>query len=107
MECPWCRSTCLNEDFDEEGWYVAELARQMADMARECNTDQERGLPKASGDYVLALNQIQEKLVALGRVSVVRAVPGEGGTGWTVLGISVEDRVVFGEMQNEGAGGCG
>lgn len=22
MACPWCRSTCLNEDFDEEGWYV-------------------------------------------------------------------------------------
>lgn len=22
MACPWCRSTCLNEDFDDEGWYV-------------------------------------------------------------------------------------
>ena len=83
--------------------YAAELARQMADMARECNTAQERGLPKASGDYVLVLNQIQARLLELGRVSVVRAVPGEGGTGWTVLGISVEDRVVFGEMGGDSA----
>lgn len=83
--------------------YAAELARQMTDMARECNTAQERGLPKASGDDVLALNQIQARLLELGRVSVVRAVPGEGGTGWTVLGISVEDRVVFGEMGGDSA----
>lgn len=83
--------------------YAAELARQMTDMARECNTAQERGLPKASGDDVLALNQIQARLLELGRVSVVRAVPGEGGAGWTVLGISVEDRVVFGEMGGDGA----
>lgn len=93
---------------------VKALAEQMVQLARECNTAQERGLPKASGDDVLVLNQIQARLLELGRVSVVRAVPGEGGTGWTVLGISVEDRVVFGEMlnaeckmQNEGAGGCG
>ena len=82
---------------------VKALAERMAQLARECNTAQERGLPKASGDYVLVLNQIQARLVKLGRVSVVRAVPGEGGTGWTVLGISVEDRVVFGEMGGDGA----
>lgn len=73
--------------------YVAELARQMADMARECNTARERGLPKASGDYVLALNQIQAKLVALGRGSVIAAEPMDGG--WRVTGITVEGRTVF------------
>lgn len=83
--------------------YAGELEKQMVQLARECNTAWERGLPKASWDYVLVLNQIQEKMVALGRESVIRAVPGEGGTGWTVLGISVEDRVVFGEMGGDGA----
>lgn len=81
--------------------YVAELARQMADMARECNTAQERGLPKASGDYVLVLNQIQEKLVALGRASVVAAEPVDGG--WRVSGITVEGREVFGEVGGDSA----
>lgn len=82
---------------------VKELAERMVQLARECNTAQERGLPKASWDYVLVLNQIQARLLELDRVSVVRAVPGEGGTGWTVLGISVEDRVVFGKMGGDSA----
>lgn len=77
---------------------VKALAERMVQLARECNTARERGLPKASGDYVLVLNQIQEKLVALGRASVVAAEPVDGG--WRVTGITVEGRAVFGEMQN-------
>lgn len=73
--------------------YVAELEKQMVHLARECNTAQERGVTGVAGDIVLALNQIQEKLVELGRTSVVAAEPVDGG--WRVAGITVEWREVF------------
>lgn len=80
---------------------VKALAERMVQLARERNTARERGLPKANGDYVLVLNQIQEKLVALGRSSVVAAEPVDGG--WWVTGITVEGREVFGEVGGDSA----
>lgn len=80
---------------------VKALAERMVQLARECNTARERGLLKASGDYVLALNQIQEKLVALGRSSVIAAEPMDGG--WRVTGITVEGREVFREVGGDSA----
>ena len=73
---------------------VKELTERMANLARESNTARERGLQKASGDYVLALNEIQAKLEALGRTSVVGAEPVEG-QGWRVTLIMVAGTEVF------------
>lgn len=73
---------------------VKELTERMATLARESNTARERGLQKASGDYVLALNEIQAKLEALGRASVVGAEPVEG-QGWRVTLIVVDGTEVF------------
>lgn len=73
---------------------VKELTERMATLARESNTARERGLQKASGDYVLALNEIQAKLEALGRTSVVGAEPVEG-QGWRVTLIMVDGTEVF------------
>lgn len=71
-----------------------ELTERMANLARESNTARERGLQKASGDYVLALDEIQAKLEALGRASVVGAEPVEG-QGWRVTLIVVDGTEVF------------
>ena len=73
---------------------VKELTERMATLARESNTARERGLQKASGDYVLALNEIQAKLEELGRASVVGAEPVEG-EGWRVTLIVVDGTEVF------------
>lgn len=73
---------------------VKELTERMVTLARESNTARERGLQKASGDYVLALNEIQAKLEALGRASVVGAEPVEG-QGWRVTLIMVDGTEVF------------
>ena len=73
---------------------VKELTERMVTLARESNTARERGLQKASGDYVLALNEIQAKLEALGRTSVVGAEPVEG-QGWRVTLIMVDGTEVF------------
>ena len=81
--------------------YVAELAERMVHLARECNTAQERGGTGVAGDIVLVLNQIQEKLVALCCGSVIAAESVDGG--WRATGITVEGRVVFGEMGGDGA----
>ena len=73
---------------------VKELTERMVTLARESNTARERGLQKASGDYVLALNEIQAKLEALGRASLVGAEPVEG-QGWRVTLIVVDGTEVF------------
>lgn len=73
---------------------VKELTERMVTLARESNTARERGLQKASGDYVLALNEIQAKLEALGRASLVGAEPVEG-QGWRVTLIMVDGTEVF------------
>lgn len=80
---------------------VKALAERMVHLARECNTAQERGVTGVAGDIVLVLNQIQEKLVALGRSSVVAAEPVDGG--WRVTGITVEGREIYGEMGGDSA----
>lgn len=73
---------------------VKGLTERMVTLARESNTARERGLQKASGDYVQALNEIQAKLEALGRASLVGAEPVEG-QGWRVTLIQVDGTEVF------------
>lgn len=84
----------LGELLDATEEVVKALAERMADLARECNTAQKRGLMKTSGDYVLALNEIQSKLTQLGRASIVQAEP-VGEHGWRVTLIRVEGTEVF------------
>ena len=74
--------------------YTKELVQRMVTLAREGNTAGARGLEKVSGDLVMELNEIQDKLVKLGRESVVRAEP-VAGQGWRVTLITVEGREVF------------
>ena len=74
--------------------YAKELVQRMVTLAREGNTAGARGLEKVSGDLVMELNEIQDKLVKLGRESVVRAEP-VAGQGWRVTLITVEGREVF------------
>lgn len=74
--------------------YTKELVQRMVTLAREGNTAGARGLEKVSGDLVLELNEIQDKLVKLGRESVVRAEP-VAGQGWRVTLITVEGREVY------------
>ena len=74
--------------------YAGELVQKMVTLAREGNTAGARGLEKVSGDLVMELNEIQDKLVKLGRESVVRAEP-VAGQGWRVTLIQVEGREVF------------
>lgn len=73
---------------------VKELTERMVTLARESNIARERGLEKVAGDLVLELNAIQEKLVKLGRTSVVGAEPVEG-QGWRVTLIMVDSTEVF------------
>ena len=79
---------------DATEWLVKELTERMVTLARESNIARERGLEKVSGDLVLELNAIQEKLVKLGRTSVVGAEPVEG-QGWRVTLIMVDGTEVF------------
>ncbi len=76
---------------------------EMVRLAKEMDVSAERGLIGANLGQFDELLACQKVLTELGRESTIRTVPLEPD-GWRVLGIRVEDKVIFGEVEPEGCG---
>lgn len=115
--CPMreLRGKMETDCFDEIIIQAAQMIRQMTDatenicqrqetemirLAKEMDVSLERGLIGTNKGQFEELLQCQKVLTELGWESMIRTVPVEP-EGWKVLGIGVQDRTIFGEIEQE------